>query len=379
MSDTEPRLSAIFPALSIPARLHGNTNINGRGVCLALIDSGFVPHPDLMYPRVRIRRFFDAVENREDDLPPYVEAFYTWHGTMTACTAAGNGYLSRMLYTSLAGEAEVVLVRTMNPRGRIPTSVIVRALQWCLLNHRKLNIRVINLSVYADEIDPTPQHPVTELVEELFHEGVITVAAAGNDAAKPLRPPALSPAAITVGGLDDRNTLTTRDNRMYNSSFGVTVNGQRKPEVIAPAIWLPAPMLLETPTQTEAAVLCALDALPDEEMDRVLPDLIGKTKLSSELLTLEDITLKRAAISERLAVQKIISPYYQHVDGTSFAAPIVASLIAQMLEVNPDLKPETVKNILTGTAEILPQVEKDRQGYGVVNPKAALAQAIALR
>ncbi len=379
MSETEPRLSAIFPALSIPARLHGNSNVNGKGVCLALIDSGFVPHPDLMNPRVRIRRYFDAVEDREGDLPPHVEAFYTWHGTMTACTAAGNGYLSRMLYTSLAGEAEVVLVRTMNPRGRIPTSVIVRALQWCLLNHRKLNIRVINLSVYADEIDPRPQHPVTELVEELYHEGVITVAAAGNDAAKPLRPPALSPAAITVGGLDDGNTLASRDNRMYNSSFGVTVSGQRKPEVIAPAIWLPAPMLLDTPTQIEAAVLCALDALPDAEMNRVLPDLIGRTKLDTAILTLKDTAEKRTAISQRLVVQKIISPYYQHVDGTSFAAPIVASLIAQMLEVNPGLKPETVKNILTGTAEILPQVDKRRQGYGVVNPKAALAQAIALR
>ena len=38
------------------------------------------------------------------------------------------------------------------------------------------------------------------------------------------------------------------------------------------------------------------------------------------------------AIANRISRSKYISPDYQHVDGTSFASPIIASVAAQMLE-----------------------------------------------
>ena len=66
-------------------------------------------------------------------------------------------------------------------------------------------------------------------------------------------------------------------------------------------------------------------------------------------------------------------------DGTSFAAPIVTSVVAQMLEANPDLTPLEVKRILVQTARRLPHVEVDRQGWGAMNPRAAVAKALELR
>jgi serine protease AprX len=75
----------------------------------------------------------------------------------------------------------------------------------------------------------------------------------------------------------------------------------------------------------------------------------------------------------------VISEHYKYVDGTSFAAPIVSSIIACMLEANPELSPQQVKRILIDTAERLPDIEIDRQGWGVVSPAPAVERALALR
>ncbi len=372
-------LPTIFPALSVQSRLRSTTAFSGKGITIALIDSGFVQHPDLMLPKNRIKLYYDAVSSTESPLPSKKVEHYSWHGTMTACTAAGNGYLSRNKYSSLAFDAEVVLIRTMHESGDIPTATIVKALQWCLENHKKYDIRIINLSVYADELDHSLEHPVTAAIEQLVVEGVVVVAAAGNDSRIPMVPPAVAPSAITVGGLDDKNSLKTNDDTLYNSSFGTTIHGSIKPEIIAPAIWLPAPILLNTSTQREAAILCALDALPDDLLPVVLPDLIHDTKLPSHIFFAKDVKTIRKMISERLEQEKVISPYYKHVDGTSFAAPIVCSIVAQMLEVNPYLLPQDIKEQLVLTSYQLPGYPLERQGYGVVQPTFAVEKAVRSR
>lgn len=369
----------LFPALSIPTRLHADSHYSGKGVCIAMIDSGFVPHPDLIRPTNRILAYYDAVEQTEAALPPTDVHLHSWHGTMTACTAAGNGFLSRGVYASPAGNAQVVLIRTMNDDGKIPTAVIVTALQWCKENHERYGIGIVNLSVYADEHDHSSEHPVTQLVEELVAAGVVVVAASGNNPAMPLRPPATAPSALTVGGLDDKNTLLDEQYTLYHSSYGKAGNGIGKPELIAPAIWLPAPILPGTTVQTEAAALCALDAMTDDMVLRTLPLLITSTKLSLELLKETDATALRTAVGNRIRAEKIISPFYKHVDGTSFAAPIVCSVIAQMLEANPHLVPQQIKDVLISTADFMKGLPRERQGYGRVDAAAALQMALRIR
>jgi serine protease AprX len=87
----------------------------------------------------------------------------------------------------------------------------------------------------------------------------------------------------------------------------------------------------------------------------------------------------RSMISQRLQQEKVISPYYKHVDGTSFAAPIVCSIVAQMLEVNPYLMPQDIKEQLVLTAQQLPGFPLERQGYGVVQPTLAVEKAVRSR
>ncbi|HWX23944.1 MAG TPA: hypothetical protein VN083_02840, partial [Vicinamibacteria bacterium] len=53
---------AAFGALPTPLRLHADPRFSGKGVTLAVIDSGFHPHPDLVRPRNRVRAWVDASE-----------------------------------------------------------------------------------------------------------------------------------------------------------------------------------------------------------------------------------------------------------------------------------------------------------------------------
>jgi serine protease AprX len=50
-----------------------------------------------------------------------------------------------------------------------------------------------------------------------------------------------------------------------------------------------------------------------------------------------------------------------------------------MLEANPYLKPHQVKRILIQTAERLPFIEVDRQGWGLIVPRRAVEVALSMR
>ena len=71
-----------------------------------------------------------------------------------------------------------------------------------------------------------------------------------------------------------------------------------------------------------------------------------------------------------------MATHYQHVDGTSFAAPIVTSIVAQMIEANPRLTPGAIKNILISAADRVTTAPAIRQGYGVVNARRAVEMAL---
>lgn len=368
------RHQSVKPALPLPVRLRADVRVRGRGVGIAMIDSDFADHPDLSTPQQRIRRYVDVVEGTESATPPAGPTrARQWHGTMTACTAAGNGMLSQGVFTSLAPEAHLVLVRTMNDEGRVTTQTIVDALHYVRDHANAFNIRIVNISVYADEIDHSLEHPVNQAVEELIARGICVVAAAGNNPTAPIRPPAAAPHCIAVGGLNDRNSLAGDDHEMYHSTFGITTLGVQKPDIIAPAIFLPAPILVDTPEQREAAALCAMDAMTDDMLLECAPRLMPHTKLPVALWTSRRCSEIRQAVDLRIHEEHLCSPSYKMVDGTSFAAPIVASIIAQMLEADPSLTPAEVKDLLLRHARPLPGVSPYMQGAGIAMAAQTLA------
>jgi serine protease AprX len=363
--------------LSTPLRLDADERFTGRGITIAFLDSGFYPHDDLTQPRNRIVGYRNLAHKEGDETSLYESDVSSWHGMMTSVVAAGNGYLSNGFYSGIASDSEVALVKLART-GRITEQNIQDGLEWVLANKAKYNIRVVNISAGGDFEQSYLHDPLSQTVELCVREGLNVICAVGNAGhapGHPVYPPASSPSAITVGGLDDRNSINRAKRGMYRSSYGPTLDGFQKPELIAPSIWVPAPILPNTPTAKEAEVLHLLDNAPDEELYAIIRDNPGVVKELDEALD-QPIHFLRQIIYLQRSEEAVITGDYKYVDGTSFAAPIVSSVVACMLEANPGLTPQQVKRILIYTAERLPHFKVDRQGWGVINPRAAIEAAL---
>jgi len=363
-----------FAVIPTANRLNADSRFTGRGVTIAFLDSGFQQHPDLAEPSNRVVAFHDiSGEETKTDSDQLIESWH-WHGTQTTVAAAGNGHLCDGKYRGIASDARLVLVK-VSKNGRINEEDIANGLRWVIKNRERFNIRVLNISLGGDEDVPCSLSTIDQLAEEAIRQGIVVVVAAGNTADHAPIPPANSPSVITVGGYDDGNNPGQKDLGLYHSSFGVTSGGTVKPELIAPAMWVAAPILPNTRVYERAEALSKLAAAPDYQL-RSLARELEETAELPESIAVGDVATIRNFVESNLESQKIVATHYQHVDGTSFAAPIVSSIVAQMLEANPKLTPGAVKNILISTADRITTAPAIRQGYGVVNARRAVELAI---
>ena len=353
--------------LSLRERLDADEELAGRGVCVALVDLGFYAHPDLLHPKKRIRAFVDVTRERPRARDLYSPRASSWHGMMTACTAVGSGYVSGGHFSGLASEADVVLIKVGdagNPRvrGRHVASAIRIPLR-----HPELGIRLLNVSLGVSADDPDVDD-VLAAVAEATAAGITVFAAAGNDESSPVEAPASSPHAITVGGSNDAGTRDSRDDTAFRSS-----HSGDKPDLVAPASMLPAPMLPGTLVAREAVALYQLiTVLEEASAEQEFAVETGEEISDESRASLASIC---GAVEARMQRAKYVSPDHQHVDGTSFASPIVMSVAAHMLEAAPQLTPAQLRAGLLSTAVPLPDVPRARQGAGVVQPRAAVEWA----
>src|SRR5262249_37560131 len=155
----------------------------------------------------------------------------------------------------------------------------------------------------------------------------------------------------------------------------VTADGILKPELLAPSIWVPAPVLPGTKQFRRSEALWALAGATRHTINRRLRDLREDAELP-EIMCDQLPPIIFAMVERTMKEQKVIHSRYQHVDGTSFAAPIVSSVVAQMLEANPKLTPAMVKHILTSTAHRVPYFPRIRQGFGILDARDAVSEAL---
>lgn len=363
--------------LSLAARLPSDPNVLGRGVSVAVIDSDFVFHPEFLEPRPRVLAYIDArgAKPRAHARPPepYVGS---WHGTMVAGAGFGSGVTGAARYPGLATASKLVLVSILGEGGRVGERQVLQGLQWVLSHHQDYGIRVVNLSVGADEPRPSRRSRLDRLVERAARAGLVVVAAAGNRPERKPVAPASSAHAITVGGVNDLGRAAA-EAVLYGYSHGPTLDGIPKPDLLAPGIWVPAPMVPGTPQWNEAAAIFALEAMPDALLAPALVRRNGALGFPVEVLEESALGI-RAALAARRVARKYITPHHQHVDGTSFSAAIVSAVAAQILEVNPRLRPEEVRACLVHTASPLHGIPRDVQGAGVVHPFEAVQFARVL-
>lgn len=363
-----------YEVIPTPLRLNTDLKYTGKGVTIAFIDSGFYPHPDITQPVNRVLKYLNVAEPEKDDFA--IPENCSWHGMQTSLSSAGNGYLSGGLYRGIASDANLVLLRVTGSNG-IETATIIKAIEWCIRHKEKYNIRIINISLGGDQASSFLENALDQAAEGAVQAGITVLVAAGNDGDghNVIAPPASAPSVITVGGLDDKNKLDVNSYTMYRSSYGTTLDGLLKPEVIAPGIWVAAPILPGTKLYEESVLLNELKNTPDDEFMPKFKLNFAKLGLHESILT-KDIKEIKKSITNRINNQKIVGTYYQHVDGTSFSSPIVASVVAQMIEANPELNPRRIKQILTQTTDKLFNVPIEKQGYGLIHARKAVKEAL---
>jgi len=376
LSPTFPCPHGTHRLLALHERMDIDPDWTGAGVVVAVIDSGFYPHPDYAQ---RVLVHADATEARIREGSRYRRPErYSWHGQMTAAIIAGSGALSGGHYRGIAPEALLVLVKVSNRHLQIREADILRGLEWVAHNCARFGIRIVNLSVGGDSPSEDLHHPLHEIVAHLHGQGVLVVTAAGNHGSDVLVPPASAPHALTVGGIDDGNQRAAEYWRLVSHNTGSDLGGGRKPELLAPAAWLPAPLLPSTPSAKAAHWLTMLMRADIDGMHAhlALHDGAAELGLSPEESAQPDPDVI-ARLQAQVLAHRIVNQHYQYVEGTSTSAAIVSGVSAQMLQANPGLSPADLKRLLITTAQPLAAVPAWQQGAGVVQPAAAVRAALA--
>lgn len=360
-----------FAVIPTVEKLNADTRFTGKNVTIAFLDSGFYPHADFAE---RVVAFHDVEAEESSFHSIFAPHSYHWHGTQTVASCAGSGALSDGVYRGIASSARLVLVK-VSENGRISDESIEKGLQWVLDNREKYEIRVLNMSLGGDMDVSFEESRINRLAEKLIEAGVCITVAAGNSADSHSIPPANCPSVITVGGYSDENQFSHKNFRLYHSNFGTTKDGLIKPEIIAPAMFVAAPILPETKDYQTAEMLSIIATAPEYAFRKIFLEHWQVADLPEYILS-TDVKTARQLVETELQRRGIVATHYKHVDGTSFAAPITASVIAQMLEANPNLTPVNVKNILISTASKLRHQPHIRQGFGVLNASAAIEKAL---
>ncbi|UOE94461.1 S8 family peptidase [Alkalihalobacillus sp. LMS39] len=302
--------------------VRNESEVTGEGVNIAIIDTGVHPHEDL---GDRLVEFVDFINDRTE---PYDD---NGHGTHCAGDAAGDGTASGGDIAGPAPKANIVGVKALDKNGAGSLETIIQGVQWCIdyneeNSENPIHIISMSLGSSAQQYEDESDDPMVQIVNEAWDAGIVVVVAAGNSGPEPytIASPGISRQVITVGALDDKNTVDRSDDEIASfSSRGPTIYGVDKPDIVAPGVNITA---LRSPRSS-------LDKF--QKRDRVGTDYIT-------------------------------------LSGTSMATPIVAGIIALMLEVDPELTPDDVKERIRNGADLWTDKDPNVYGAGYVNGENAV-------
>lgn len=237
------------------------------------------------------------------------------HGTHVAGIIGGSGRKSQGLLCGIAPLSNIVALKVLDNKGHGDEENVIKAIYWIIDNGYKFNIRVINISFGTTNFKSDNYHKLIKAIELLWSLGFVIVASAGNNGPGygTVTTPGDCESVITVGADYDnvRMIINGRIKTNY-SGRGPTKHSYIKPDLVAPA--------------NKIYSCCNM-------WNKGYP--------------------------------------YITKSGTSMATPVVTGIIAQLLEANSRLTNYQCKKILTSTAIDL-NMEKNRQGWGLVNPVEAI-------
>ena len=294
--------------------------LTGRGVGIALIDTGLAPGATNESASTRDRPSFNALTNSQGDVRDF-----TGHGTHLASLISGFGTDFR----GVAPNAEIIAIKAFDQKDTASTLDIIRGIQWAVDHKTSHNIRVLNLSISAPTDLPYYLDPLNIALTNAWSEGLVVVVSAGNEGPtlSSVTAPGNNPWLITVGAADYEEDGGWSKVAPF-SGRGPTATGHIKPDIIVAGTLL-------------AGVLPEIAMRPTGEPDHRDPEGFWITS------------------------------------GASQASAIASGLITLLLEARPDLSNHDVKCILANTAAPLTAVADGEpspfaQGRGLVDLAAAL-------
>ncbi|MGH9824316.1 MAG: S8 family peptidase, partial [Blastocatellia bacterium] len=376
--------------------------VDGAGVGIAVLDSGISQaNPDLLLNSrrgLRVVAFKDFIRGGSASVP-YDDY---GHGSAVAGVAAGSGWASQQKdpwgnswypgdygnFVGIAPAANIISLKVIDSQGIGTASAVIQALDYCIANKQRYNIRVINLSLSAPVLQSYQTDPLCQAAEACVAAGITVVCSAGNyghndvvtgydQQGQPVYQtvyggigcPANDPKVITVGAAKDPDeSFLSWPNPQTPPASDSTPNSLRRQDVQVASYSSRGPTLV--------------DGL-------VKPDLLAPgTKVISDNAfgypTLTAHLLPNAIVpkSSRVAIPGV----YCQLTGTSLAAPVVTGTVALMTQANPGLTPRMVKALLRFTAQQLPSLSNTdpsarvlTEGAGLVNSYAAVRLAQNVR
>jgi serine protease AprX len=344
----QAHLDVAHQAIRADAALVSTGGLDGSGVGVAVIDTGVQGHVDLLRPKGAPQLIEVEIVGSEPGL-----ADYYGHGTHVAGIIAGNGAESSDSYSfrtfrGIAPGVKLISLRALYPDGSGYSSDIIAAIDWAIAHKDDYNIRVINLSLGHPVFESYTTDPTCRAVRAATAAGIVVVASAGNDGGigsgfGTITSPGNEPTAITVGAMDDDDTVTITDDVLawYSSKGPTLVDFVVKPDLVAPGTWVVSTRAAGSYLDTEYHQLTLLkDDYKDEP---------GK------------------AVKDGL---------YYSLSGTSMAAPMVSATAALMIQKEPDLTPGDVKARLMVSASRLDEYNVFEVGAGYLEVEAALQSQV---
>jgi len=296
-----------------------NGNFTGKSVTVAIVDTGIYANHSVFTDdqrlnwNERILAFYDGLIGGETGSPDDNQ----FHGTWVASILGGNS----TIYRGVAPEVKFVILKVFyEVGGEITTNftLLENAVDWIIANKGNYNIKITSMSfgIKPSQNNIDILNEMNRIIENLVLNGILVVAAAGNDGDDPendgrgtINAPASGKSILAVGGVSDTGEMYVR------SSKGPSHENIIKPDVCAPAI-------------------SVYGAYPDDPPQD-----------------------------------------FVYASGTSGSTPFVSGLAALMLEKNENLSWKEIKSIISFSSyrTINPTVLKDNvQGWGIIQGYGAM-------
>ncbi|OZM56553.1 peptidase S8 [Lottiidibacillus patelloidae] len=326
---------------------NGGLPVSGKGIGVVVNDSGVDgTHPDLKLGENLVENVAGTTNlNSVSGLLPvtYTEGIpntdnNSGHGTHVAGTVGGTGAASGGKYEGAAPGADLIGYGSGAVLLILDT---IGGFDYALTNQFKHDIRIITNS-WGSSGGFNKDHPVNIASKKCYDRGIVVLFAAGNEGPgeDTHNPYAKAPWVISVAAGTKDATLADFSSRgtkgvggTFTTADGETWTWKDEPTITAPGVDI-----------ISARAIAPLGALAVEE------DVNG--------------------------IDPAHIPYYSFMSGTSMATPHAAGVVALMLEANPLLSPQEVKDILEMTATNMPGHESWEVGAGYLNAYAAVDKAM---